>query len=268
MYDYKKNKNLLGSVMSSTKELVSSTFEDSDAISLKDAFHRNSFIEPIQKEESSILTHSFMIPTQTKSTSADKSEKGNNSEVFLCASSKCSEIASARDCIKVEKIDNADDAWRWICGNIWIVQEVTRGGNCWYHSFIGACKHTRSTFGVNLPDMRSTKQFLLNTWKDLKQLYNENCNIFIEGNGKQDKPSFGCREDVNNMFYNPLFEFDKFLVDPSKTFSILMQIDNAIGKEIYNKEIEDSFWFPIKDENYCLMLSGKFHLLPTNIKQA
>ncbi len=93
---------------SSTKELASSTFEDSDAISQKDAFHRNTVVEPLQKGESSNFTHPFMIPTHTKATSENKSEKGNNPDEFLSASSKSSEIASTRDSIGVEKIDNED----------------------------------------------------------------------------------------------------------------------------------------------------------------
>ncbi len=43
---------------------------------------------------------SVMIPIQTKATSADKSEKGNNPEAFSSASSKSSEIGSARSSIK------------------------------------------------------------------------------------------------------------------------------------------------------------------------
>ncbi len=35
--------------------------------------------------------------------------------------------------------------------------------------FIGACNYTRRTFGANLPQMGSTKLFLLNMQKDLKQ---------------------------------------------------------------------------------------------------
>ncbi len=40
------------------------------------------------------------------------------------------------------------------------------------------------------------------------------------------------------MFYNPLFEFGPWLI--------------WVGKESYNKEIEDSDWFPFNDENYYL----------------
>ncbi len=56
-----------------------------------------------------------MIPVQTKATSADKSGKGNNSEAFLSASHKSSEIGSIRDFINMEKIENEDNAWKWIC---------------------------------------------------------------------------------------------------------------------------------------------------------
>ncbi len=68
--------------------MPSRTFEDSDAISQKDAICKESFVEPIQKEESSNFTHSFMIPSQTKATSEDKSEKCNNPDTVFSASSK------------------------------------------------------------------------------------------------------------------------------------------------------------------------------------
>ncbi len=81
--DSKNNKNLLSSAKSSTKELASSTSEDSDAINQKDLINGYSFVEPIQKEDSSNFIQSVMIPVQTKATSADKSEKENNSESFV-----------------------------------------------------------------------------------------------------------------------------------------------------------------------------------------
>ncbi len=224
------------------------TFEDSGAISLKDTMQGNSTVEPIQKEESSNVKCPFTNPTQTKATSKDNSEKGNNSGAFYTVNSKCSEIAGNRDCINVEKIDNADNTWRLICKNIGMVEDVTPDGNCGYHSCIGACNHTTRKFGVDLPQMRSTKLFLLNMQKDLKQWCHENYHLFIEGNGKQDKISSDCGEDVNNMFYGPLFEFCSILEDPSNTSSILELFDNVVGKEIYNKDIEYSDWFPIKDD--------------------
>ncbi len=64
----------------------------------------------------------------------------------------------------------------------------------------------------------------------------------------QDKRSIGYGEDVNNMFYNTLFEFGTIFEDPSNMPSILELFDNAAGKEIFNKDIEDSDWFLIKDE--------------------
>ncbi len=110
----KKNDNLLNLDKSSIKELASSTLKNSDEISQKDAFHRNTFVEPIQKGESSNFTCHFIISTQAKATLEDKSEKGNNPNMILSASSKSSEIAIARDSIDVEKIDNEEDAWKWI----------------------------------------------------------------------------------------------------------------------------------------------------------
>ncbi len=249
MDDSKKNENLLHLDKSSTKELASSTFEDSDAISPIEAFHGKTFVKPIQKEGSSNFTHPFMISTQTKATSEDKSEKGNNPDAFLSASSKSSDIASARDSVDVEKIENEDKNWKWNRENIGVVQKVTGDGNCGYCSFIGACYHTRRAFGVNLPQMRSNKQALLNMWKDLKKWCHKNHHLFIEGNQNQDKMSIVFGEDV----YNPLFEFDQTLEDPSNTLSILELFDEAIDNGIYNECIEESDWFPMEDPYYYLL---------------
>ncbi len=90
-----------------------------------------------------------MNPTQRKATSEDKLEKGNNSEAFLSASFKGSVIDCARDCINVEKIENLDNAWRWIYENIGMVGDVTVDENCGYHSYIGAFNDTRRTLGIN-----------------------------------------------------------------------------------------------------------------------
>ncbi len=84
--------------------------------------------------------------------------------------------------------------------------------------------------------------------KDSKQWCHENYRLFIEGYRKQDKPSIGCGKDVNQMFYNPLFQFGQILEDPSNTSSILDLFDDAIGNGIYDKYINDSDWFPIKNE--------------------
>ncbi len=148
-----------------------------------------------------------MIPTQSKATSEDKSEKFSNPGVFLSVSSKCNEIASSKDCINGKNFENSEDAWYQIHENIGVVQDITGDGNCGYHSFIGLCNQTRRTFGVNIPQMRSTKQFLLNVQKDLKKWCHENHHLFIEDNGKQDNLSIGYGKDFNNMFYNPLFEY-------------------------------------------------------------
>ncbi len=103
-----------------------------------------------------------MIPVQIKVTPEDESEKHNDSEPFLSATYKSSEIGSTKDFINAENIENEDNAWEWICENIGIIQEVTRDGYCGYSSFIGACNHIRRLFAVNLPQMRSTKKALLN----------------------------------------------------------------------------------------------------------
>ncbi len=69
-------------------------------------------VEPIQKEESSNFIQSVMILVQIKAASANKSEKGNNSEAFPSTSYKSTEIGSARDSIDVKKIENEDNAWK------------------------------------------------------------------------------------------------------------------------------------------------------------
>ncbi len=114
--------------------------------------------------------------------------------------------------------------------------------------------------------MRSTKPILLNIQKDLKQLCHENYHLFIEGKGKQNKPSIGYGEDVNNIIYNPLFEFFTILEDPSNKSSTLEPFDNIIGKEIYNNDVEDSDWFPIDVENYHLDAVRHLPFLPYKYK--
>ncbi len=57
---------------------------------------------------------------------------------------------------------------------------------------------------------------------------------------KQDKMSINYGEDVNNMFYNPLFWYGSILEDQRNTLSIIELFDDAIGNEIYDKDIEDS----------------------------
>ncbi len=54
------------------------------------------------------------------------------------------------------------------------------------------------------------------------------------------------------MFYDPLFEFGQTLEDPSNTLSILELFNEAVGKVIYDKCIEDSDWSPIEDPYYYL----------------
>ncbi len=91
----------------------SSPIEDSDAVILKDAMKIDRTVESIQNEESSNVTHPFKNPTQSKASSSDKSERGNNPELISVSNSKCSEIASSRDCINVEKIENTYYEWSW-----------------------------------------------------------------------------------------------------------------------------------------------------------
>ncbi len=95
MDDSKNDEDLLSSVKSSTKALASRTFGDSNPISQKDSFNGNSFVERIQKEDSSNFTQSGTIPVQNETASSDKSEKGNNSEAFYAASFDSSKIARA-----------------------------------------------------------------------------------------------------------------------------------------------------------------------------
>ncbi len=68
----KKNKNPFSLVKSSTEVMVSSTFENSDAISLKDVMQIDITVELIPKEESSTVSHPFKNPTQSKASPRDK----------------------------------------------------------------------------------------------------------------------------------------------------------------------------------------------------
>ncbi len=87
----------------------------------------------------------------------------------------------------MEKIDNKDGVWYWICENIGVVQEVTEDGNCGYCYIIGACNHTKRTLGVNLLQMRSTKQDFLNIQKYLKKWCHKNHHLYIEENKSRTK---------------------------------------------------------------------------------
>ncbi len=129
----------------------------------------NSTVEPIQKEESSNIAGPFTDPCETKATSKDESEKGSNPKEIFTAISKCSERVSTSDCINVEKIENADDAWRWIHENMGMVEDVIPDGYCGCPSFIGTCNHKRRTFEVDLPMIKASKPILFNMSNDLKQ---------------------------------------------------------------------------------------------------
>ncbi len=109
------------------------------------------------------------------------------------------------------RIENKEDAQRLVCKKFWIVAKIIWGENCVNCSFIDVCSHSRRAFNVNLPLLRSTKPFILNMQKDLKQWWQRNYLLFIQGNGKEDKFSITCGEDVNDMFYNPQFECEKSL---------------------------------------------------------
>ncbi len=93
--------------------------------------------------------------------------------------------------------------------------------------------------------MRWTKSFIL---RDLKQWCHEYYQLFIQGDGKQVKPSIGCREDVNNMFYNPLFKFGTIIENPCNTSFILKLFDDVVEKN--DQVIDDSDYFPCKNEFY------------------
>ncbi len=76
-------------------------------------------VESIHNKEFPNVPHPFKNPTQRKASSSDKSEKGSNPRVIFSTSSKSSEMISPKDCINVEKIENEDDAWIWICKKCW-----------------------------------------------------------------------------------------------------------------------------------------------------
>ncbi len=72
---------------------------------------------------------------------------------------------------------------------------------------------------------------------------------------------------MNQMFYNPLFEFETILEDPSNASSILELCDDVMGKEIYSKDIADSDYSSIKEKFYFLHAIRHIPFLPTNTRQ-
>ncbi len=66
----------------------------------------------MQEDESFIVAHLFMNPTQRQATSEVKLEKCNNPVAFLSASFRSSGIPSSRNWINVKKIESEDNAWR------------------------------------------------------------------------------------------------------------------------------------------------------------
>ncbi len=78
-----------------------STFENSDAISLKDAMQAESTVDPNQNKEPPDVTCLFKNPTQIIAPSSVDSENGNNPEIIFTANSKCCKMASTTPQIKV-----------------------------------------------------------------------------------------------------------------------------------------------------------------------
>ncbi len=115
-------------------------------------------------------------------------------------------MASTRDCINMEKIENEDDAWWWIWEMLELFPMLLKIEIMDTILLFGTCN-----FGFHLPQMRSTKSFLLKMWKDLKQWCHENHHPFIEGNKEQDKTSIGYGKDIKNMIDNPLFDIGSIM---------------------------------------------------------
>ncbi len=55
--------------------------------------------------------------------------------------------------------------------------------------------------------MENSKEFILNSRKDLSEWCHESYHLFVLGNGIEAEPSIGCGENVSKMHYNPHFNF-------------------------------------------------------------
>ncbi len=124
---------------------------------------------------------------------------------------------------------------------------------CGYSSFIGACNHMRRTFGINLPQIRSTKQDLLKMQKDLKKWCHKNIICSLRGTESRTNCQL-VMEKMSTIICHTILCFNlvKPFKDPSNTLSILELFDEAVGNGIYDKCIDDSEWFPIEDPSYYL----------------
>ncbi len=123
--------------------------------------------------------------------------------------------------------------WRW---NLWILLFHQCMENIWYQSTSDEINQTGS-FGNAEGFEAAVPQ--------------ESSSVHLgELNAGQTVNWFWRR--CRHMFYNPLFEFDQTLDDQNNTLSILELLDETIGNGIYNKCIEDSDWFPIKDP-FCYL---------------
>ncbi len=92
---------------------------------------------------------------------------------------------------------------------------------------------------------------ILNIWKDLRKWCHENFHLFVQGNGIEDEPSIGCRENINTMHYNPHFNFEeKFMNIPIMALS--SDLFNVFaGQEIHIPITQDSRYFlPRKSSIY------------------
>ncbi len=73
------------------------------------------------------------------------------------------------------------------------------------------------------PDMEQSSKFIFNMQKDLRKWCNENYHLLMEGNGIEDEPLIGFRENVNTMHYNHHFNFEERIWEHPKQKSSSVQ---------------------------------------------
>ncbi len=110
---------------------------------------------------------------------------------------------------------------------------------------------TTQKYRGDFPDMENSHQFILNMCKDLRKWCHESYQLFVQGNRIEDKPSIGCRENVNKTHYNPHFNFEGKIQEYPNDSNVILNLFNAsAGNEIYDPVKSDSGYFPASSIHY------------------
>ncbi len=146
-----------------------------------------------------------------------------------------------RDCVMGEVIQDQHEALNWVSKNVVQVIDINPDGNYGYWSFIEACNCLKRKDKVNLHDVDSSKEIILNRQKDMKKGCHKNDHLFVQGNWIEYEPSIGCGVNVNAMQYSPHFNFkEKIQEHPNNSTYNLELFDAAKRNKIYIATQRDS----------------------------